>query len=446
MMLLARTRIILLIVALLVWAVPGVRGEGGATASESKGSQVELELWTWALRPWFNAYMADLTAAFEAAHPGVKVVWVDIPGDTIVRKYFAAGAAGRLPDVVNLPDKTFLRFANLGGVEALDEILPGDPKGVYVKPALDQCRVNGRLYALPFYLSTEVSVLNTELLAKGGLTPETTGRTWDELLAQARPFREKTGKYLFTLRLGEVDLVSLITAQGLSPLVMREDGSYRSNLLSDEVVALMEKWVRAYQEGDLPRESATADYLSTVQAFKEQNVAVLNADAVRSVKADTPRLYEVLAVREGITGKVGKTNVSSTVIAVSPQSRHKRLAAELAWMITSAPWQERLCRQASRVPATWSSLALPEFSVPDDRSDKLKLALGIGCDQLLRERAMSFIPPTGQWPRMETLFGDEMKRCLLERTSVRDSLVRIDQAWNRLLDEESHLKPHTTNR
>jgi ABC-type glycerol-3-phosphate transport system substrate-binding protein len=404
---------------------------------------IQLELWTWALRPWFNAYMADLTSSFEATHPGVKVLWVDIPGDSIIRKYYAAGAAGRLPDVVNLPDKTFLQFANLGGVEPLDNLLPGDPKDVYVKPGLDQCRINGRLLALPYYLSSDVCLLNTQLLAQGGLTPDTAGSTWDELLAQARPFRTKTGKHLFNLRLGEVELVSMITAYGLSPITQNPDGSQRSNLLSPDVVALMEKWVKAYHDGDLPREAATADYPATVQSFKEQSVAILNADAVRSVKDDTPRLYDVLAIRPGITGPVRKINFSATVIAVSPQSRHKKLAAELAWHITSAPWQERLCRQASRVPATISSLKLPEFSIPADPSDKLKLALGIGCDQLLRDRAMSFIPPTGQWPRMEDLFADEIKRCLLERSPVRESLTRIDRAWNKLLTEEYQLTPHS---
>src|SRR3954465_14646888 len=102
-------------------------GLGGRAAH---GPEVELELWTWSLRPWFNSYMADAVAAFEAANPGVRVHWVDVPGDAIVRKYFAAGAAGKLPDVVNLPDKVFLRFATLGGLRRLEGILPGDPAAV----------------------------------------------------------------------------------------------------------------------------------------------------------------------------------------------------------------------------------------------------------------------------------------------------------------------------
>lgn len=401
---------------------------------------VTLELWTWALRPWFNGYMGEMLGAFERENPGVRVHWVDVPGDTIVRKFFAAGAAGKLPDVVNLADKTFLRFANLGGLMPLEGLLPGDPADVYAGAALNQCRVGGTLYGLPNYLSTEISVMNTELLARGGLTPETVGKTWDELLVQARPFKEKTGKHLFILRLGEVDLASMITAAGLEPIVPDGSGGYRSNLLDPAVVAVVEKWVAAYREGDLPRESATADYPAVVQAFKEQSVAILNADAVRSVRADAPKVYANLAVGPGITGVIGKTNVSSVQLGISSQSRHPALAAKLLWFMTSPRWAEKLCMQASRVPGTLESLEKPAFSRPADASDKLRLAIGIGAEQLREGRARSFIPPTGKWPDMEDAFADELKRSLLEGVDVKESLRRTEVVWNRMLREEDELR------
>ena len=398
---------------------------------------VKLELWTWAMRPWFDGFMSDLIAKFEEQNPGVKIDWVDVPGDAIVRKYICAGAAGKLPDVVNLPDKVFLRFANRGGLLSLDNILPGDPKAIYVTPALDQCRVNGKLFALPWYLSTEISIVNQSMLTDGGMNSAMLAGHWDELLVQAHAFHQKTGKHLFMLRLGEVDLLNMISAAGLQPIKPVAEGEYRSNLLAPEVIAVVDKWVQACREGDIPRESATAGYPEVVAAFKEQRIAVLNADAVRSVKNDSPRVYQSLDVRPGITGVIDKTHVAVVQIAVSSQTTHPQLAARLAWFMTSPPWQERLCRQASRVPGTKQSLLLPEFSVPSGQTDPLKLALGIGCQQLREGRAQSFIPPTDQWPDMEIIFGDEMKRSLLENVPVKTSLQRIDHKWNQLLTAEA---------
>jgi putative chitobiose transport system substrate-binding protein len=408
-----------------------------ATFAAQSHADVTLELWTWSMRPWFNGYMTDLISEFQTQNPGITVDWVDVPDDTIVRKFFCAGAAGKLPDVVTLPDKVFLRFAGLDGLAPLDAALPGDPRSIYVKPALDQCRLHGKLFALPWYLSTEISVVNTSLLARGGLTPATVATHWDQLLSQARPFYQKTGKHLFMLRLGETDLLNMITAEGLEPIKPAAGGGYHSNLMAPEVIAVVEKWVDACRDGDIPRESATAGYPETVQAFKEQRIALLNADAVRSVKNDSPRVYQSLEVRPGITGKIGKTGVAVVQIAVGAQTQHPLESSRLAWFMTSARWQERLCRQASRVPSTKSSLSLAEFSLPADPADKLKLALGIGCDQLRSGLAKSFIPPTGEWPEMEKIFGDELKRSMIENVPVKTSLQRVDRQWNDLLETET---------
>ena len=406
-------------------------------AATAASPPVQLQLWTWSMRPWFNSYCSDLTAAFERSHPGVTVQWVDVPDEAIVRKYFAAGAAGQLPDVVNLPDKVFLRFATLGGLLPLDSVLPGDPNLVYVKPALEQCRISGRQLGLPWYLSTEISMINPTLLADGDLTPATIATHWDELLAQAKPFHEKTGRHLFMLRLGETDLLNMIMAEGLKPIEPLPTGGFRSNLLDPQVVALMERWVQAVRDGDLPRESATAGYAETVAEFKEQRIALLNADAVRAIKNDAPSLYENLILRPGVTGSIQKTAIAASEIAVGAQTRYPKLAAELAWFMTSPPWQERLCLQASRIPGTSASLSLPAFALSPEPQDKLKLAMKIGCAQLRDGHATNFIPPTGQWPDMMRLFGDEMKRSMLQGVPVRTSLERVDGQWNELLAAEA---------
>jgi putative chitobiose transport system substrate-binding protein len=323
----------------------------------------------------------------------------------------------------------------------LDDLLPGDPNAVYVKPALDQCRVNGKLFGLPWYLSTEIAMVNEPLLAQGGLKSASLPRHWDQLLELAKSFHDRTGKYLFILRLGDVDLLNMITAEGMDPIKSAREG-YQSNLLDPQIQNLITQWVQAYRDGLLPRESATAGYAEALSAFKDQRVAILNADAVRSIRSDSPSLYQMLTVLPGITGKIDKTNIAAVDIAVSSQSKHPMLAAKLAWLMTSPRWQERLCMSASRVPGTTQSLSLPEFSIPLETGDKLRVALGMGCQQLREHRSQSFIPPTGEWPEMTTIFGDEIKRSLLENVPVDISLKRIDARWNRLLTDASNDLQH----
>ena len=81
-----------------------------------------IEFWTISLRPTFTGYIESRIDAFEADHPGVEVVWVDVPFMAIERKLIAAAAADRAPDVINLSDMMFARFAAAGAFVDLDGV------------------------------------------------------------------------------------------------------------------------------------------------------------------------------------------------------------------------------------------------------------------------------------------------------------------------------------
>lgn len=421
---------------LLMLALPALpAGRGDAPAS---GDPVRLELWTWALSPWFDDYIRDCLADFEAQHPGVSVRWIDVPGDAIVRKYFAAAAAGALPDVVNLPDKVFVRFASLGGLRAVDGLLPGDADAVFVPGALSQCRVGGRLVGLPWYLSTEICVMNRALLAEGGLDADALGHDWATILAQARQFHARTGRFLIILRLGGgPDLLGILFSDGRDVIAPHEQGGWRSNLLDPSIVATVRDWVDLFRSGALPRECATGEYAEMVQAYKDRRVAVINANALRAVRNDAPDVYAVTDVRPAITGASGLANIAAVQLAVTPQTRHPREAAALAWHLASPRWQTRLAVRASRLPSTLESLDDPAFAMPpDDAPDALQRGTAISARQL-RGGAKAFLPPTGAWPDLERAFIERIKRALLEGRDVEATLRDIDREWNRMLRAEA---------
>ena len=433
--------------ALLILLVPfgcDKRQQSQGVFVDGAPATIELELWTWALRPWFDDYMADLLADFHAKHPNIRVHWVDIPGDALTRKFFAAGAAGRLPDVVNLPDKQFMRFSSLGGLMPLDDLLPDNAESTFVQSALDACRIDGKLMALPWYLSTEMRVMNTRLLAEGGLSPQTLATQWRELLVQARSFRAATGKYLIMTRVGDVDLLGAIIGEQLPVILPHDDGGYRSNMTDPRIVEYVSMWAQAYRDNVIPSESATAEYPQLVAQFKEQQVAVINANAIRDIKNQSPHVYEHTQVGPAITGSGGEANIAAVVIAVSSQSRHPKEAALLAMHICSPVWQEKLAIRASRLPSTASSYETNDaFKMPDDVSglDQLQLATAISGRQI-QTSARSFIQPIGSWPDLEKVFAENMKRALTAGGDVRSALGATDREWNRILRAEAAGLPY----
>jgi len=400
----------------------------------------DITLWTWALKPRFDPLIRQTIADFEQQNPGVRVEWIDVPGEAIDRKLFSAAAAGQLPDVINLPDKAFVRFAQLGAFKPLDAILPGDPDKQYVAGALSGCRFDGKLMGVPWYLSNEIAVINVTLLEQGGLTLDVTtsnsvgsnalGRDWKTLRTQAPEFHRKTGKFLFMTRLGEIDLLGQIVAEDLLPIVPHAEGGFQSNLTKDSrIVSLMKEWVELYRSGAMPRESATGTYPDLVQAFKEERVAVVNANLVRVIQRDAPELFARIVPRPAIVGAKNVGNLSSVMLGVSSQSKHPELAAKLLWHMTTPKYQEELALLASRLPSTIASMNSPRFA--PTAPDALSQATALSMREL--PKSMSFVQPTGTWPDLEKIFGEGMKRALLSDVPAEKALTDIEAEWDRIL-------------
>ena len=413
--------------ALLAGCAPGTSGDA------------TLDLWTWALRPRFDDYMQRLVADFERQRPGVRVRWTDVAFDAMNRKAFAAGAAGAMPDVINLSDQHFAQFANLAALRPIGPLLRGDAADRYVPGALAANRIDDQLFGLPWYLSTTVRVMNIRLLDRGVLDSGTLGGTWDALLKQAGPFYRRTGVYLFTLPLGDrSDLPAMMLADGLKPLAPHDDGGLASNLGDPQIVAFVERWVDAFRSEILPRGAATGGYEHMVNGLAGETVACINANALARVKAEAPQVYEHLAVGPGVVGKLGRPHVAVTHVAVTRQSTQPQLAAELAWHVTSPRWQTELAILAGRIPSTTASLDDPAFSAESD--DPQQQATTIGARQLPEARA--FKPAIGAWPDLQRAFDDGMKSILLGGEATAPALASVGREWDRILRAEAEGLPY----
>ncbi len=396
--------------------------------------QTRLELWTLSLSPTFDDYMLRVIDEFESAHPGVEVVWVDVPFDALDRKLVTAAAANRSPDVVNFSDRQFSRYAALGAMHDLHGLLPGDPAQTYQTGALRILDLDGKLLALPWYLTTQVRLVNEEMLRRGGLTPDTLGQDWDTLRQQARDYHARTGGFLFSLRLGEDSILPTMMLQsGLVPFVER-DGRLVSQLASEPIIAYVQAWVDCFHAGVLPRSSATGGHQAEVEGFQNGQLAVIQtgANMLNRVRDANPVVYEQTAVLTPLSGKLGRSHVAVMPIGVMGQSQHPELAAALAWHLTSAQNQTQLSRRSSVMPSTPASLVDPYFrGQGEDAADRLVEARVLSANSL--EDAVAFTPALSAWPDMRLAFNEGMTRMLLNKADVKATLMQVDKQWNALL-------------
>jgi putative chitobiose transport system substrate-binding protein len=401
---------------------------------EHRDGRVRLELWTLALSPTFDDYMQAVVADFEREHPGVEVVWVDVPFDALDRKLVTAAAAGKSPDVVNFSDRQFARYVSLGAMADLSSSLPGDPDTVYQPGALRIMRIDGELLGLPWYLTTQVRLANREALARGGLSPEALASDWAGLRDQAGAYHAQTGGFLFSIRLGEDSLLPVLLLQsGLVPF-KQVDGRLVADLTRADVVAEVRAWVELFRSGALPRSCATGGHQAIIEAYQSGQLAMIQtgANMLGRVRDSNPEVFAQTAVLPPLTGVLGRPHIAVMPVGVMRQSRYPELAAALAWHLTSAANQTELARRSSVLPSTRASLADPFFAPPAaDEQDKLLLARAIMAGSL--SEAVAFTPAVSAWPDMRIAFNEGIKRVLLNGQDVQTALEQIEREWNALL-------------
>lgn len=430
-----RLRRTILGVLVMVYAI------GSFSCSDRRRDEITLELWTLSLRPTFTGYMESVIRSFEEQHPGVRVVWVDVPFSAVERKLISAAAADRAPDVINLSDLMFARFAGAGAFLELSTALTDAPEERYHPGALAVGRLGDGLYALPWYLTTQSRIINAGLLRDRGTDPDTIASDWPTLRAQAADYHQRTGAMLFTQPLGQdSQLPVMMLADGIVPFINDADGHLRANLTSPEIRDWIGAWVDLYRSGAMPRQAATNGFEHLIEVYQEERVAVLNTGAnfLGRVKGASPRVYDRTEVSEPIVGSLGRAHIAVMPLCVSARSRHPELAARLAWFLTSPENQLAFCRLAPILPSTPESLRDPFFAGPtpdeiEQGIEKIGHARSIVADTLTH--GVAFTPAMECWPTLRRSFNEHIKRALLTDTPLDRVLADIERDWNRILDE-----------
>ncbi|MEM6749112.1 MAG: extracellular solute-binding protein [Planctomycetota bacterium] len=415
-----------------------------ASCDRGAGSgAIRLEVWTLALRPGFVDYMESLCAGFEEANPGVEVVWVDVPFNAISRKLVAAAAAKRGPDVLNLSDRDFARFAALGALRPLDDLLPGDPAARYVPGALDSLVLDGQRLALPWYLTTSVRLVNQNVLEQAGISPGDLPGDWAGLRNLARDYHQATGGFFTSVSLGDTsELPVMMMGDGVIPFA-EQDGRVVAKLNTDEVAAYIQPWVDLYRAGALPRAAATRDHSHLVEMYQEGRLALVQTgpNMLNRIQDGSPEVFAGTAVMQPVTGRLGRGHVAIMTLGVGSQAEHPELAAKLAWWITSPDAQLELSRKAPVLPSALQTLADDYFqpaggasegalvAAADTEADAKKAAGRVASAQALAT-AVAFTPALDAWPDLRRHFDEGMKRVLLENADLRTTLAEIEAHWD----------------
>lgn len=126
-----------------------------------------------------------LIPAFEEAHPGVKVEYVDVPYDDLLKKLTTSAAGAQLPDLVRADLGWVPRFADLGVLVPLSDAMDDfDAYADAVYPGVLSTNLyDGKYYGLPLDTNTRVLITSQQALDAAGL--DAPPATFEDLVSEA---------------------------------------------------------------------------------------------------------------------------------------------------------------------------------------------------------------------------------------------------------------------
>ncbi len=388
----------------------------------------QLEFWTMQLQPKFNDYFQDAIGKFEATNPGIKVHWVDVPWGAMQGKIQAAMSAKTAPDVVNLNPDFATQLATKNAWLDLDTALTKGEDKTYLPRIWQAGTLNGKAFSFPWYLTTNVTIYNQELLTKAGVLKPPT--TYQELAQAAKQIKEKTGKYaLFTTFVPEDsnDVLESLVQMGIQ--LVDKQGKAAFNTPAGK--AAFQYWVDLYKQGLLPKESLTQGHQQGIQLYQAGETAMLSAGApfIDTIAKNAPTIAKVSAVAPQISGQTGKKGVAVMNLVIPRSTKQPEAAVKFALFITNASNQLAFAQASDTLPS--NSQAVTDYQAKlASGSDKSALAQGkiVSAEQL--SQADVLIPPLKNLNVLKKAIYENLQAAMLGEKTVEQAVITAATTWD----------------
>lgn len=411
---------------LLSWVVSCSTGNV-ATGVRQSTSDGKIEFWTMQLQPEFTDYFKNLISTFETENPGIKVNWVDVPWSAMESKILTAVSAKTAPDVVNLNPDFASQLATRNAWLDLDAKVPADVRSTFLPNIWKASTLNGKSFGIPWYLTTRLTIYNTDLLKQAGISKPPA--TYPELAQVARQLKEKTGKYaLFTTFVSEDSSEVLESLVQMGVTLVDAQGQAAFNTPAGQ--AAFQYWVDLYKNGLLPREVLTQGHRHAIELYQAGETAMLASgpEFLKAITTNAPAVAKVSATAPQITGETGKKNVAVMNLIIPRDSDQPEAALKFALFVTNDENQLAFAKAANVLPSTLEALSDKYFKILPADANSVEKARIVSASQL--QQAEVLIPAMKNLNVLQKTIYENLQAAMLGEKTVTQAITDAAQEWN----------------
>lgn len=377
----------------------------------------EVIVWTLQMSD-FSEYMNGVISEFETQNPDIKIKWIDVPFSEGEKRTLASVLSDNPPDLINLNPDFSAALAQKG---ALAEINTAETYQ-FNEGILNSLKYNGKLYSIPWYATSAVTIYNKKLMKKAGLEVPL---TYEAARATAPLIREKTGAYIFLPNITENDtMLKILNKYGVnSPETIADKDS----------VQVFNYFKDLYAKDLIPKESITQTHREALEKYMSENIVLFQAGAnfLNMIKENAPLTYKNTDVAPQMTGKLGQNDFSLMNFIIPLKAKHKEEALKFALFLTNEENQLQLAKLTNVIAVNRNALK-NEFYTTYAEGDLMSKARVISAVQL--DKVEPVFRPSRNQKDINTLINTAVQEVLLNKAPTEQILKKVSKEWKALLD------------
>lgn len=399
-----KTSLILIILLLAIFTIPFGK----------KSVDNEVVFWTLQMND-FAPYMNKVISEFEAQNPDIKIKWIDVPFSEGEKRTLASVLSDNPPDLINLnPDFTAL-LAQRGALYQIDEQYTKQ----YNQSIINSLKTNGKLYSLPWYATSAVTIYNKDLLAKSGAKMPA---TYKDLAQIAPQIKQKTGAYVLLPNITENDTMARI---------LNKYGVTSNNINSQKSQEVFELFKNLYEKDLIPKESITQTHREALEKYMAEKIVFFQAGAnfLTMIKENAPSTYANTDVAPQIVGELGQNDFSLMNFVIPTRAKHKNEALKFALFLTNSENQLAMAKLTNILAVNEETLQ-NEFYTKYDEKDLMSKARIISAKQLNKIEP-TFMPARNQ-KEINILVNEAVQQILLNKATTKNILDNLSDKMKEL--------------
>ena len=378
----------------------------------------EVVFWTLQMND-FTPYMTDIITKFEYENPDIKIKWIDVPFSEGEKRTLAAILSNNPPSLVNLNPDFSSVLAQKG---ALEEIMPEQLES-FNKSLLKSLEVNGKMYAIPWYATSAITIYNKELLDKAGFKIPPT--TYEAMGQYAQDVKSKTGAYVFMPTITENDtMLKILNKYNInSPYSLKTADS----------IEIFNFYKNLYKNDLIPKESINQTHRESLEKYMSEYIVSIQAGAnfLNLIKENAPNVYKKTDVSTQIVGSEGQYDFSLMNFVIPKRAKNKEAALKFALFLTNEENQLKLAK-LTNVLATNENALKNEYYQKYDTNDILAKARVISAQQL--NKIEPVLRQQKSQKEINNVINTATQLILVDNVDTKKILESASKKWSKLIE------------